>query len=207
MKRLLIAIILLIAIPLLIYGSSSTTGVSFGAEVPGIVAAPTCSATPDLSQSSHYDYHWVGDTTSDSYSGFYFRDTVSRSICKVSFSLSKEGGLINTYTYTAQVWTTSGNNLSAVVTNGTSTGITGRNSWAHTLVTFTFPTPPSLTANTLYAIVVTCNTVNRSNFVDVDYYNAAPTSPIQGRLTIADSSGNATRDNTTTGVYQIYYYQ
>ena len=88
MKRLLIAIILLIAIPLLIYGSSSTTGVPFGAEVPGIVAAPTCSATPNLSQSSHYDYHWVGDTTSDSYSGFYFRDTVSRKHMQRSFILS-----------------------------------------------------------------------------------------------------------------------
>jgi len=165
--------------------------------------------SPDLENATHDNQSVIGNSTTNQYAGVIFQDTVNRSICRYCTIMDRITGDISGYTYTAKVWSLDGsNNLNAVITNGTSANVSGNNDWSRsgsTWACWTWSTPPTMTANTPYAITIEQNTISASNYAGVAFVDGSTSSTI-ANLLHADSSGTTTIRTDKESTVRIYYY-
>lgn len=164
--------------------------------------------SPDLENATNDNQSVIGNSTTNQYSGIFFQDTVDRSICRICVIMDRVTGDISGYTYTAKVWSLSSNNLSAVITNGTSENVNGNNDWSRSGSTWqcwTWTTPPTMTANTKYAITIQQNTISASNYAAVAFVDGS-TSSIITNLLHADSAGTTTERTDKETTVRLYYY-
>src|SRR5574340_127761 len=124
----------------------------------------SCSATPLIDFETYSSGGQVGNDDAHYYGGNGVAITGTKCICKVSFSLYAHG-TITSKSYTAKIWTLSGNNLNTLL--GTSDAVTG-SSWSHVFVDFSFPTCVSVSDATV-AVTLDQGGTDGTNFVDMDY--------------------------------------
>lgn len=131
------------------------------------------------------------DATNFSVGQSHYNDATTRTICKVGFYMATGGGTISGKHYAVKIYTLTGNDLNAVITNGTSdtvTGISASNQWVY----FSWSgSKPVMTGGTNYAFVL----------VSTDATDAVNYAIMWARLA-ATISGNKAAWNST-GVAQV----
>lgn len=147
---------------------SLTTSASAGGSCSGSATYSTDGTSTDYLGYSG-TYHFVGQSG--------YSQTTNHQICKVSFKLSKSAGDISGLTYCVKIYPMASTSLDIANIVATSTGVTGNNSWNGTSVEFTFSTPVSLTANTVYGIVVEPSADSSANYVEAFYTASGGTVP------------------------------
>lgn len=226
MKKTLIILFLLI--PSLCFGASTAASVMGKATsaistisgkaiadistIAGVgVSAAGCTAYATSTSGTEADGQEVGYSTDyfQSGQGGWSPSSGTVSICKVVVAIRAVGD-VSGKTYYAQLWTTGGSaELSSLVSNGQSTGVTGP---ASGNVEFTFSTAPQATAGTAYAITVrncdtsACNdtTVNTSNYIIVRRVLA---DNITGHLKAFRSIGTVTAGSSSYDTKMTIYTQ
>ena len=127
-------------------------------------------------------------------------------ICKVSVILDHKLGDVTGNTYTVSIYTQTGDNLNAVVTNGTSAGVTGSNDWSADTIDFNFSPCATVSASTNYSIVINHdNDFNASNYVRAYYDDEADSlTGIAARFGIDGTWG---ADLPGDAMFKIYWEQ
>jgi hypothetical protein len=111
----------------------------------------------------------INGTSSNYYVGqAYFNSGENCNVGKVTAYLNATG-TVTVYTYICEIWSVSGDNLNAL--QGSSTAVTGVNSWADTAVDFIFSSPVAvLTANDYHLVIrSTAGSPDSSNTVSWNY--------------------------------------
>ncbi len=103
----------------------------------------------------------IGVTAGNYYSGFFWTPSENKCFCRVTFCITKVAGDISGKTFVVEFWTTTGTSLNEKL--GSTTGVTGNNSWSVTTQAFDFSTHQQTTASTTYAVTITMNEVDASN--------------------------------------------
>lgn len=204
MRKLIFAVLLLLVPGLACAGSQQIRTVVGMCKAAG--GSCTCPAvgSPDLENATYDNNSTIGDSTDNQYFGAFFQDTVERKICRVTFYLDRASGTIDGYTYTAKIWSLSSNNLSAVITNGTSTNSpNGDQLWNDSAVHFTFDNP-TLSANTKYGITIQQNTISSANYIYGNFVDGS-TSSVISTILHANSSGTTTERTDKEPTIGIYY--
>jgi hypothetical protein len=128
-------------------------------------ASVTCSSL--TASAINDDDESIGYGDDDYYRGWIFLDAAAaHNICRMDINLTWKAGDISGYTYYAQVWSLTGDDLNAQQ-GSDSAGVTGNNGWSDTSVTFTWGTSITLAQNTSYAIVFTRKGWNNSNYAAI----------------------------------------
>lgn len=109
----------------------------------------------------------IGDSSSLYYIGQTYNEVSEHTICKVSAVLNYQTGDISGKTFNCVIGSLDGSNNLTVV--GTSANVAGSNSWSDETVNFTFSSPVTIPASTDYAIVVTMNEIDASNYAEFAY--------------------------------------
>ena len=172
----------------------------------------TCpdNAFPDVQEAtdSNDDQLYVGRNNSPNFSagqGLY-SDATTRTICKVGFFVSTGAGNTSAKTYVVKIYTMTGDNLNAVITNGTSDVVTGFNSGTYTWVYFTWSgARPVMTGGTTYAFVLeSTSAVDALNYIQAQ---APLLTTISGNKFGWDSSGVAQINSATYEMnIKIFWY-
>jgi hypothetical protein len=104
---------------------------------------------------SNDDEQIVTQTTDRYYYGQgRYSDASTRDICKVAFYIGAHNGTVTSKHFVAKIWTMTGDNLNAVITNGTSDQTTGgADGWYYFLWSGSKPT---MTGGSTYAITMEC---------------------------------------------------
>lgn len=162
--------------------------------------------SPDISQDGTSTQS-IGEIAAYRFHGCFYTAPATKQLCKVGFKLKTSGGDISGKTYTAYVYTLSGTTLDSVITNGTSTGISGSVvTGTAATVLFPFTGNPTLNSGTTYAIVVTPGSTDATNFC-IGYYNSSGS--------MADATFGLWRDNlqnsynpggTSDAACSVYWY-
>lgn len=172
--------------------------------------AASCPAdgSPDISQTATGDFAHFGRTTGQYYIGQRWpADQPERRICKITVQVDSGAGDTSTKTWVAQIFTMSGNDLNTVVANGTSATVSGNNPASTAELQFTWVTPPTLTASTAHAIVISLASGAAVDSGVYDYLDASTTDLIIGSFALWDDTKALTADFTTKDLYiKIYYY-
>lgn len=141
---------------------------AFRAQAAGL----SCPAdgSPDITQDGTTTQS-LGEISAYGYHGFFYVTPATKQLCKIGFKMKTVAGDISGKTYTAYVYTLSGTTLNSVITDGTSTGISGSViTGTAATVLFPFTGNPTLTSGTTYAIVVTPGSTDATNYC-LCYYN------------------------------------
>lgn len=170
--------------PLTADGLATFTGTNVATAGSGGGSCP-----PDGSPSAVQD----GSTTflkinSDApFVGQYFTNTSSFHLCKVRVRLTAAAG-ISGVNFTVRVYALSSGAIDPASPIAESSAVAGNNSWVLNDVMFTFSSPPLLSANTPYAIVITGNGGSGAAQYLFTYKNTAAT--INGHLAAWLPSGS-----------------
>jgi hypothetical protein len=165
-----------------IEGSTVAAG---GASCETAVLTNTASTTTDWDITDSTTYYFVGH---------HFIDLGStEDICKATFYITQATGDISGKTYTAYIYTIDGaGNLDSLL--GTSSGVTGSNSWSDTAVDFEFSPKVTMSNGTNHAVVVSTGSVDASNYAEMEISTSGQIGGLSGRWesdgTRAGSSGN-----------------
>jgi hypothetical protein len=125
-------------------------------------------------------YLVVGQNAATYYQGQFAWDSPTNvTICKISIALTATG-VINTNTYTIQIWTYTTPNMVSLV--ATSDPVTGDNTWATNTVDFVFTSGAALTGGITY-----CLALSKSQAPSVSNYLRAHTTAAGG---LDGSTGN-----------------
>jgi hypothetical protein len=121
-----------------------------------------------------------GDTTvnagdAERYVGGLINLASGGSVDTITFVLTHTGTTIAGKTYTCYIYSLTGNDLNAVVSNGTSTGVTGSDGWSSTTVTFTFPVRPTISSSTSYGVVLSTGVTDGAAGVNMGSKNSTTT--------------------------------
>lgn len=140
------------------------------------------------------------DQASHNYAGNYnFTVSANCTVTDLKFKLSKTAGSITGLTFLAAIYSQSTNDMNAAI--GTSTGVTGDNTWAKTTVNFNFSSPMSLVTGTNYAVVIYQNgTIGNTNYASAWY--TTPT-VIPGQMTYFNTS----KVNQFVGTFPLHDVQ
>ena len=171
---------------------------------PAPVGSCPADGSPDVSYGTGSDSSQVvGNEDADFYVGNYYTAPGNITICKISFRLEKSFGNLSGKTYYAKIFNNSAGNLGTLVTNGTSTGVTGAD-WNYALVPFSFPDHPVLTSSSSY-IVVVYTALDVANVAQM--YKTTTDASAAVQATKCTEAG-VCRDDMTTheSEMQVYYY-
>lgn len=142
----------------------------------GVPAAGGACTTYESYLSTSDDSVWM-NAEGKTYVGQLWKPTAGVSVCQVDFKLTKQGD-ISALAYNVKIWTLvdgdpQKNLLGCIGTSDNS--VPGSNSWAGTVVSFTFSTSVNLTLNTFYAITISRTDAgwHDTNFIRLHYYATA----------------------------------
>lgn len=168
-----------------------------------VATAASCSTVHvQNSAASDGDFHFVGESAGNYYSGQGSWDPEANiSICKINFVVIGVAGNVSGKTYVMQIWSQDGGgNLSSNL--GTSDGVTGNNSWSTTDVEFTFSTPVAVTSGTLYSIVLTANGTDGSNFIRITYTGSGQLTGIRALFNSAGTLGSTSSADAKLTIFK-----
>jgi hypothetical protein len=178
MKRILLISLLLLAV---IFTVSADRRRLLGVRN---VAAASCNTVHEQNSSGNSGSYNIGSVDANYYAGQTVWDpAASISVCRLDFNLTKSAGSITGFSYAAQIYTLSGTALNTLL--ATSDSVTGSDAWSATTVTFSFSSPPALSSGTQYALVVTRNGFDGSNYAVV---NQTAAGGMSGSAAIWDST-------------------
>lgn len=127
-------------------------------------AGGACSTVHAQNASAHSSYVAISSGVNSYFVGEGQYDPGANiSVCKVDWILTKDSGDISAKTFNCVIYAMSGNDFTGAVL-GTSDNVTGVNAWSDTTVSFTFSSPVAISSGGSYAIAITMNGVDASNF-------------------------------------------
>lgn len=154
--------------------------------VPKPVATGTTYSVIEANSSAQTATWAQGDASTDYYAGqFYYVPPSDTTLYAVDVDLTLGFGDISGKSYTLQVWTQDGSqNMQTLL--GTSSAVTGNNSWSHTTVRFTIAAGVALTTSGLYCIVITNGAApSGANYLSIDQSAAGGLNGYSGIFTSA----------------------
>lgn len=141
------------------------------------------------------------------YEGQLWQTNVPVHLCKVRVFLSKtSGSSISSVNFNVMIFAVDGSgNINTASPLATSDNVAGDNSWSGSDVIFPFSTPPALSANTDYAIVITGNgAVGTAQYIRT--YRTT-TRTITGRTTYYSAAGTGFNPaDSSCWVCALYWY-
>jgi len=176
-----------------------------GGGVPAAGASCPADGSPDYVYDGANADKQIGIEAGKYYIGTTWNSGTERTICKIGFELYKSAGDISGKTFYVELWTKSGNNLDALVTNGTSTGVAGNNSWDATWVYFAFDNHPVLSASTNYAVTISMHEVDADNYARI-YLDYSGTSNETSYIQTWNSSKTYIGADDYEASLKVYYY-
>ena len=142
----------------------------------------------------------IGDAVGTYYAGLgQYNPGANISVCKVDFILNKYSGTLVGKTFNCVIYAMSGNNFTGAVL-GTSDNVAGVD-WVDQSVTFTFASPVAINNGGSYAIALTMNTTDASNFGE---FSASASDPISGSYFSWNSAGTQVGFSTADPRITIY---
>jgi hypothetical protein len=117
----------------------------------------TCPAdgSPTITQAGTAAF--LDNNSSSPYVGMvYTNGPTSTNLCKVRFNFTAKTDIAGS-TFTVRLYALSGTAITAASPIAETASVNGDGAWSLTDVIFTFASPPTMSANTLYAIVATAN--------------------------------------------------
>ncbi len=137
----------------------------------GIVAGGSGQSECTLfaSDTTYDGFYYIGVSTNEYMAGQIAYDPGSnKTICRVDFYFTSVVGNISTKTFNSRIYTISGTTLGSLL--GTSDNVSGSGIGGAGWVQFDFSTPVAITTGSDYAILVTMNETDVSNYVTVGYH-------------------------------------
>lgn len=135
----------------------------------------------------------IGDIAGREYMAGSFTAANTGAVSNIQ-AYMREFGTPGAYTFSIGIWSESGGNPAAPITNGTIAGLSYADlAGSFTQETFTFSTPPSIAASTVYYVVIHADQIDAANYIQA-YYNATGTEEVlngDGTPTWSDQDGAA----------------
>ena len=186
MKKYAFLFILLLLIPVYIYATDGVNTVEHPAKVnsvatpdkvcgvSGLAAGGGCTTALWTNTGATNGDLDIKDSATYTFVGQQIEDSTQRIICKVAFYLSYKAGDISGKTFRAYFYTTSTDDLDSG--SEADDTVTGSNDWGPvgtgTAVTFEWATGYTLSANTVYAVVITMDgEPDASNYAEMEHTN------------------------------------
>jgi len=141
----------------------------------------------------HTNTYFVGQT--------YVNFDAEKTICKLSFSMTREAGDISGKTYYAVIAPLNGTSMDVENIIATSSGVTGSNSWSETAVDFIFSSGVTLSKSTEYVTAITTESVDASNYAVM---NLTQTNVIAGGVRTFTSDGTRTDYSSYDAIWGAY---
>lgn len=142
-----------------------------------------------------------------------FTDASNRIVCKIGFYMEIGAGDISGKFYRAAIWTMTGNNLNAVISNGYSDQITGIVAGGWKDFAWTGSMPSITGGGTTYALTVGSYGSGTTTPASPDLTNRAvvwadtPSSAVAGSKAVWNTAGTLETDSTTyDSSIRLYWY-
>jgi hypothetical protein len=206
MKRLFVLIASLL-LPCLCLGQelAMTSPAILSGGVAAAGASCPADGSPDITFDNAETYTRNNVAAASYYIGSFWTAPASKQICKIGVRLSLGAGTIVGHTYTLKIWTTSTLALSAVITDGSSTGVAGSDAWSGTWVYFAFSGNPSVTASTVYAITLSNGVNDEYNYANLSFADAVAGVTEDANRWSSNGTNNQNSDSYDMAV-KIFYY-